>query len=144
MQILNKSYTCKKWPIKNHRGRPHRNRNDNDNNNDDNNNPPQVTLSQADLMAIATIVATTLQGLEAPNNNQCAPPLPPANGTKFHYKSLRKKHCHFFVMDTSPEGGHNCIKSVETQLRLLKVPEALKVEVVTRKWWEAVSPAMTV
>lgn len=42
------------------------------------------------------------------------------------------------------------VENIETLLRLLEVPEALKVDVVTlfleddaRKWWEAVSPAMT-
>ncbi|XP_073045807.1 uncharacterized protein [Primulina eburnea] len=39
-------------------------------------------------MAIATIVATTLEGLGNPNANQPPPP-PPPNGVKFHYESLQ-------------------------------------------------------
>ncbi|XP_075489577.1 uncharacterized protein LOC142528414 [Primulina tabacum] len=76
--------------------------------------PPAVNLSRADLMAIATIVAKTLQG-----------------------------------GDADPEVGQNWLKSVETQLKLLEIPEALKVDVIVpfledraAKWWEAVSPAM--
>ncbi|XP_075478971.1 uncharacterized protein LOC142519836 [Primulina tabacum] len=110
--------------------------------------PPAVNLSRADLMAIATIVATTLQGLGNPNANQ--PPPPPPNGIKFHYESLRKNRCPIFRGDADPEVGQSWLKSVETQLRLLEVPEALKVDVIVpfledraAKWWEAVSPAMT-
>ncbi|XP_075473862.1 uncharacterized protein LOC142504906 [Primulina tabacum] len=99
-------------------------------------------------MAIATIVATTLQGLGNPNANQPPPP-PPPNGIKFHYESFRKNRCPTFRGDADPEIGQSWLKSVETQLRLLEVPEALKVDVVVpfledraAKWWEAVSPAM--
>ncbi|KZV46035.1 hypothetical protein F511_11351 [Dorcoceras hygrometricum] len=42
------------------------------------------------LMAIATIVATTLQGLISPNHNQAPSPPSPPRGTKFYYESLRK------------------------------------------------------
>ncbi|XP_073022688.1 uncharacterized protein [Primulina eburnea] len=113
--------------------------------------PPAVNLSQADLMAIATIVATTLQGLGNQNVNQPPPPPPPPpNGIKFHYESLRKNMCPTFRGDADPEVGQSWLKSVETQLRLLEVPEALKVDVIvpfledrTAKWCEAVSPAMT-
>ncbi|XP_075491099.1 uncharacterized protein LOC142529448 [Primulina tabacum] len=108
--------------------------------------PPAVNLSRADLMAIATIVATTLQGLGNPNANQ---PPPPPNGIKFHYESLRKNRCPIFRGDADPEIGQSWLKSVETQLRLLEVPEELKVDVIVpfledraAKWWEAVSPAM--
>ncbi|XP_075515619.1 uncharacterized protein LOC142550273 [Primulina tabacum] len=111
--------------------------------------PPAVNLSRADLMAIATIVATTLQGLGNPNANQPPPP-PPPNGVKFHYESLRKNMCPTFRGDADPEVGQSWLKSVETQLRLLEVPDALKVDVIlpflkdrASKWWEAVSPAMT-
>ncbi|XP_075515896.1 uncharacterized protein LOC142550703 [Primulina tabacum] len=110
--------------------------------------PPAINLSRSDLMAIATIVATTLQGLGNPNANQPPPP-PPPNGIKFHYESLRKNRCPTFRGDADPEIGQSWLKSVETQLRLLEVPEALKVDVVVpfledraAKWWEAVSPAM--
>ncbi|XP_073291056.1 uncharacterized protein [Primulina huaijiensis] len=75
--------------------------------------PPTVNLSRADLMAIATIVATTLG-------------------------------------DADPEVNQSWLKSVETQHRLLEVPEALRVDVTVPfledragKWWEAISPAMT-
>ncbi|XP_075483853.1 uncharacterized protein LOC142524010 [Primulina tabacum] len=112
-----------------------------------NGSPPAVSLSQADLMAIATIVATTLQGLENQNANQ--PPLPP-NGIRFHYESLRKNRCPTFSGAADPEVSQSWLKSVETQLRLLEVPEALKVDVTVPfledkagKWWEAISPAMT-
>ncbi|XP_075515581.1 uncharacterized protein LOC142550227 [Primulina tabacum] len=125
----------------------------NDNNEDPNtggNPPPRVGLSQADLMAIATIVATTLQGLGNPNTNQPPSPPPPPNGVKFHYESLRKNRCLTFRGDADPEVGQSWLKSVETQLRLLEVPEAFKVDVIVpfledraAKWWEAVLPAMT-
>ncbi|XP_073046150.1 uncharacterized protein [Primulina eburnea] len=100
-------------------------------------------------MAIATIVATTLQGLVNPNANQ-PPPHPPQHGVKFHYESLRKNRCPTFNGAADPEVSQSWLKSVETQLRLLEVPDALKVDVIVpfledkaAKWWEAVSPAMT-
>ncbi|XP_073051197.1 uncharacterized protein [Primulina eburnea] len=100
-------------------------------------------------MAIATIVATTLQGLVNPNANQQPPP-PPQHGVKFHYESLRKNRCPTFSGAADPEVSQSWLKSVETQLRLLEVPDALKVDVIVHfledkaaKWWEAVSPAMT-
>ncbi|KZV29773.1 hypothetical protein F511_17616 [Dorcoceras hygrometricum] len=49
-------------------------------------------LSREDLMAIVTMVATTLQGLVGPNHNQAPPPPPPARGTKFYYESLRGRN----------------------------------------------------
>ncbi|XP_075486412.1 uncharacterized protein LOC142526022 [Primulina tabacum] len=86
--------------------------------------PPRVGLSQEDLMAIATIVATTIQGLGNPNGN-------------------------VFKGDVDPESSQNWLKS-ETQLRLLEIPEALKVEVIVpfledkaSKWWETDSPSLT-
>ncbi|XP_075499417.1 uncharacterized protein LOC142537811 [Primulina tabacum] len=88
-------------------------------NRQENGPPPAVNLSRADLMAIATIVAATLQG------------------------------CPIFRGDADPEVGQSWLKSVETQLRLLEVPEALKVDVIVpfledraAKWWESVLPAM--
>ncbi|XP_073034911.1 uncharacterized protein [Primulina eburnea] len=100
-------------------------------------------------MAIATIVATTLQGLVNPNANQQPPP-PPQHGVKFHYESLRKNRCPTFSGAADPEVSQSWLKIVETQLRLLEVPDALKVDVIVpfledkaAKWWEAVSPAMT-
>ncbi|XP_075499910.1 uncharacterized protein LOC142538481 [Primulina tabacum] len=112
--------------------------------------PPTVNLSQADLMAIATIVATTLQGLGNPNANQPPPPPPPPNGIKFHYESLRKNRCPTFSGAADPEVSQSWLKGVETQHRILEVPEALKVDVTVPfledkagKWWEAISPAMT-
>ncbi|XP_073045670.1 uncharacterized protein [Primulina eburnea] len=101
-------------------------------------------------MAIATIVATTLQGLVNPNANQPPPP-PPQHGVKFHYESLRKNKCPTFSGAVVPEVSQSWLKSVETQLRLLEVPVALKVDVIVPfledragKWWEAISPAMTI
>ncbi|XP_075492389.1 uncharacterized protein LOC142530440 [Primulina tabacum] len=136
-------------------GRPPRqNRNPRYSNNNNNANdegnvpPPQFSLNQADLMAIATIVATTLQGLVNPNANQPPPP-PPQHGVKFHYESLRKNRCPTFQGDADPELGQNWLKNVETQMQLLEIPDALKVDVIVHfledkasKWWEAVSPAM--
>lgn len=46
--------------------------------------PPGFGLNQTDLMDIANIVATTLQGL-IPNFNQPQPPPLVQNGTKYHY-----------------------------------------------------------
>ncbi|XP_073132184.1 uncharacterized protein [Henckelia pumila] len=84
------------------------------------------------------------------NGNGNPPPPPPAqNGVKFHYESLRKNRTEMFKGDADPEVGRNWMKKMEDQLRLLEVPEALKVEVTipfledkARKWWEAVLPAM--
>ncbi|XP_075478896.1 uncharacterized protein LOC142519752 [Primulina tabacum] len=110
------------------------NRNDNNGNPNPDRNPPPpppiVGLSQADLMAIATIVATTIQGLGNPNGNGNQQPQPPPaqNGSKYHYESLRKNCCPVFKGDADPESKQNWLKSVETQLRLLEIPEALKVE----------------
>ncbi|XP_073152828.1 uncharacterized protein [Henckelia pumila] len=54
-----------------------------------------------------------------------------------------------FKGDADPEVEPNWMKKMEDQLRLLEIPESLKVEVTipfledkARKWWEAVSPAM--
>ncbi|XP_073305845.1 uncharacterized protein [Primulina huaijiensis] len=123
--------------------------NNNNANEEDNGPPPGFSLNQADLMAIATIVETTLQGLVNPNANQPPPP-PPQHGVKFHYESLRKNRCPTFSGAADPEVSQSWLKSVETQLRLLEVPEVLKVDVVVPfledragKWWEAISPAMT-
>ncbi|XP_073042002.1 uncharacterized protein [Primulina eburnea] len=123
--------------------------NNNNNANEEGNvPPPQFSLNQADLMAIATIVAITLQGLVNPNANQPPPP-PPQHGVKFHYESLRKNRCPTFQGDADPELGQNWLKSVETQMQLLEIPDALKVDMIVpflegkaSKWWEAVSPAM--
>ncbi|XP_073137010.1 uncharacterized protein [Henckelia pumila] len=80
-----------------------------------------------------------------------SPPPPAQNGVKFHYESLRKNRTEMFKRDSDAEVGRNWMKKMEDQLRLLEVPEALKVEVTipfledkARKWWEAVSPAMLV
>ncbi|XP_073121890.1 uncharacterized protein [Henckelia pumila] len=116
--------------------------------------PPRVNLSREDLTTIAAIVATTLQGMGNTNGNGNGnpPPPPPAqNGVKFHYESLRKNRTEKFKGDSDPEVGQNWMKKMEDKLRLLKVPEALKVDATipfledkARKWWEAVSPAMLV
>ncbi|XP_073137800.1 uncharacterized protein [Henckelia pumila] len=133
-------------------GEPPRTRN---NNRGDNANPPPgISLSREDLAAIATIVATTLQGMGNTNGNDDSngnppPPSPAQNGVKFHYESLRKNQTEMFKGDADPEMGRNWMKKMEDQLRLLEVPEALKVEVTipfledkARKWWEAISPAV--
>ncbi|XP_075515426.1 uncharacterized protein LOC142550071 [Primulina tabacum] len=79
-------------------------------------------------MAIATIVAATLQGFVNPLANAIQPPQEP---------------------QPHPEVSHNWLKNIESQLHLLEVPEELRVEVVTpfledraRKWWETVSPSL--
>ncbi|XP_073020904.1 uncharacterized protein [Primulina eburnea] len=136
-------------PPRQNRNPRYANNNNNNTNEEGNGPPPQFSLNQADLMAIATIVATTLQGLVNPNANQQPPP-PPQHGVKFHYESLRKNRCPTFSGAADPEVSQSWLKSVETQLRLLEVPDALKVNVIVpfledkvAKWWEAVSPAMT-
>ncbi|XP_073120539.1 uncharacterized protein [Henckelia pumila] len=99
-------------------------------------------------MAIATIVATTLQGIVGVN--QPLPPPPPAqHGNKYHYESLRKNKALTFDGSSDPEVGQNWLKNMETQLRLLEISEGVKVDVVTpfleditRKWWEEISPTM--
>lgn len=88
-------------PKHNNRNSRYANRNCNQNDGDaENGNPPSpppsgINLSQVDLMAIATIVATTLQGLRNRNPNQ-PPPHPPPNGIKYHYEYLRKNRCPVF------------------------------------------------
>ncbi|KZV36709.1 hypothetical protein F511_36814 [Dorcoceras hygrometricum] len=95
-------------------------------------------LSREDLMAIATIVATTLQGLVGPNHNQAPrfkvgpnhnqapPPPPPPRGTKFYYESLHKIRTPTFDGRHDPEVAQTWMKNIETQLRLLEVPDAVK------------------
>ncbi|KZV21259.1 pleiotropic drug resistance protein 3-like [Dorcoceras hygrometricum] len=58
-------------------------------------------LSREHLMAIATIVATTIQGLVNPNNNQAPPPTPPPRGTKYYYESFPKNKAPTF------DGSHD-------------------------------------
>ncbi|XP_073051214.1 uncharacterized protein [Primulina eburnea] len=137
-------------PVRNNRKPRYGNRNNRNNNHNDEDAqqpPPAVCLSQVDLMAIATIVATTLQGLVNPNANQ--PPPPAQNGTKQHYESLRRARVPNFDGSSDPEVGQNWMKEVENHQRLLEVPQAIKVDVITpflveraAKWWEGVSPAM--
>ncbi|XP_073318148.1 uncharacterized protein [Primulina huaijiensis] len=111
----------------------------------------RLGLSQADLIAIATIVATTIQGLGNTNANGNPPPLGlPAHGVKYHYESLRKNQAQTFKGDPDPEVAQNWLKNIETQLRLLEIPNEFKVDVVTpflkeraSKWWETASLAMT-
>ncbi|XP_073277711.1 uncharacterized protein [Primulina huaijiensis] len=141
--------------------RPHRsnrnpryaNRNNdcNNNNNEDTPPPARVGLSREDLMAIATIVATTLQGMSHLNTNtNQPPPPPPPNGIKHHYESLRRNRVPTFDGNPDPEVGQGWLKNIETQLQLLEVPNELKVTVVTpfleekaAKWWETISANMT-
>ncbi|XP_073309893.1 uncharacterized protein [Primulina huaijiensis] len=102
-------------------------------------------------MAIATIVAATLQGIVNPLANAIQPPPEPQpRGIKYHYESLRRNRVSTFDGNPDPEVSHNWLKNVESQLNLLEVPEELRVEVVTpfledraRKWWETVSPSLT-
>ncbi|KZV18460.1 hypothetical protein F511_28674 [Dorcoceras hygrometricum] len=77
-------------------------------------------LSREYLMTIATIVATTLQGLVNPNNNNQDPP-PPPRGTKFYYESLRKNKAPTFDGSHDPEVAQTWMKNIETQLRLLEI-----------------------
>ncbi|XP_075486417.1 uncharacterized protein LOC142526027 [Primulina tabacum] len=106
--------------------------NNNNANKEDNGPPLELSLNPADLMAIATIVATTLQGLVNPNANQPPPP-PPQHGVKYHYESLRKNRCPNFSGVADPEVSQSWLKSVETQLRLLEVPEYYPAEVRLQK-----------
>ncbi|XP_073298523.1 uncharacterized protein [Primulina huaijiensis] len=101
-------------------------------------------------MAIATIVAATLQGIVNPIANAIQPPSEPQlRGIRYHYESLRKNRVPTFDGNPDPEVSHNWLKNVEAQLHLLEVPEELRVEVVTlfledraRKWWETVLPSL--
>ncbi|XP_073037253.1 uncharacterized protein [Primulina eburnea] len=101
-------------------------------------------------MAIATIVAATLQGIVNPIANDIQPPQEPQpRGIKYHYESLIKNRVPTFDGNPDPKVSHNWLKNVETQLHLLEVPEGLRVEVVTPflehracKWWETVSPSL--
>ncbi|XP_073066032.1 uncharacterized protein [Primulina eburnea] len=143
-------------PVQNNRNPRYGNRNNNRNNANNQENlppppPPGLGLSQVDLMAIATIVATTIQGLGNTNaNGNPPPPGPPAHGVKYHYESLRKNRTQTFKGDPDPEVAQSWLKNIETQLRLLEIPNEFKVDVVTpflevsaAKLWETVSPALT-
>ncbi|XP_073061989.1 uncharacterized protein [Primulina eburnea] len=141
-------------PVRNNRNPRYGNHNNNSNDEEAQQQqppqpPPVVGLSQVDLMAIATIVATTLQGLVNPNVNQPPPPPPAQNGTKQHYEALRRARVPNFDGSTDPEVGQNWMKEVENHLRLLEVPQRIRVEVITpflvdkaAKWLEGVSPTM--
>ncbi|XP_073046190.1 uncharacterized protein [Primulina eburnea] len=66
-----------------------------------------------------------------------------------HYEALRRARVPNFDGSTDPEVGHNWMKEVENHLRLLEVPQRIRVDVITpflvdkaAKWWEGVSPAM--
>ncbi|XP_073051303.1 uncharacterized protein [Primulina eburnea] len=81
--------------------------------------------------------------------SQPPPPPPAQNGTKQHYEALRRARVPNFDGSTDPEVGQNWMKEVENHLRLLEVPQRIRVEVITpflvdkdAKWWEGVSPAM--
>ncbi|XP_075497506.1 uncharacterized protein LOC142534522 [Primulina tabacum] len=101
-------------------------------------------------MAIATIVAATLQGIVNPLANAIQPPPEPQpRGIKYRYESLRRNRVTNLDGNPDPDVSHNWLKNVETQLHLLVVPEELRVEVVipfsedrARKWWETVSPPL--
>ncbi|KZV18668.1 hypothetical protein F511_40253 [Dorcoceras hygrometricum] len=76
------------------------------------------------------MVATMLQGLVGPNHNQAPPPPPPTRGTKFYYESLRKNKAPTFDGSHDPEVAQTWMKNIETQLRLLEIPDAVKVDVI--------------
>ncbi|XP_073290983.1 uncharacterized protein [Primulina huaijiensis] len=80
-------------------------------------------------MAIATIVAATLQGMVNPIANAIQPPPEPQpQGIKYHYESLRKNRVPTFDGKPDPEVSHNWLKNVEAQLHLLE--------------WKTVSPSL--
>lgn len=56
-------------------------------------------MNQADLMAIVTVMAMTLQRLVSDNTNQP----PPKNGIKYHYESIRKNRDPTFNGNPDPE-----------------------------------------
>ncbi|XP_073133524.1 uncharacterized protein [Henckelia pumila] len=105
-------------------------------------------LSREDLMAIATVLETTLHGLgNAPGANP--PPPPPPQGTKYHYEALKKARVPNFKGGSDPETAQKWMKEMETNSRLMEVPHDISVEVSTpfltgeaAKWWEGVSPPM--
>ncbi|XP_073049612.1 uncharacterized protein [Primulina eburnea] len=140
-------------PNRSNRNPRYANRNNdcNNNNNEETQPPARVGLSREDLMAIATIVATTLQGMSHLNTNTNQPPPPQLpNGIKHHYESLRRNRVPMFNGNPDPEVGQGWLKNIETQLQLLEVPNELKVTVVTpfleekaAKWWETISANMT-
>ncbi|XP_073024377.1 uncharacterized protein [Primulina eburnea] len=140
-------------PYRSNRNPRYANRNNDCNNNNNEDTPPaaRVGLSREDLMAIATIVATTIQGMSHVNTNiNQPPPPPPPNGIKHHYESLRRNRVPTFDGNPDPEVGQGWLKNIETQLQLLEVPNELKVTVVTpfleektAKWWETISANMT-
>ncbi|XP_073300244.1 uncharacterized protein [Primulina huaijiensis] len=137
--------------VRNNRNPRYGNRNNNNNRNNDDAKqpPPAVGLSQTDLMAIVTIVATTLQGFVNPNANQPPPPPPAQNETKQHYEYLQRARVPNFDGSFDPEVGQNWMKEVENHLRLLEVPQEIKIDVITSflvdkasKWWDGVSLTM--
>ncbi|XP_073152343.1 uncharacterized protein [Henckelia pumila] len=139
-------------PVRNNRNPRYRNSNNNNEGNPPPPPPPQgLGLNHADLAGIAAIMANTLQELVNPPVNGNPPPqaVPLVHGVKYHYESLRKNRAQTFKGDPYPEVGQYWLKNIETQLRLLEIPDEFKVDVVTpfleekaAKWWEAVSPPM--
>ncbi|XP_073022270.1 uncharacterized protein [Primulina eburnea] len=113
---------------------------------DDQPNQRPGGLSREDLMAIATVVATTLHGL---GNPPLANPPPQPQGTKYHYEALKKARVPTFEGGPDPETAQKWLKEMETNLRLMEVPQDTRVEVSipflvgeATKWWEGVSPPM--
>ncbi|KZV33440.1 hypothetical protein F511_17756 [Dorcoceras hygrometricum] len=100
-------------------------------------------LSREDLMAIVTMVATTLQGLVGPNHNQAPPPPPSTRGTKFYYESLRKNKAPTFDGSHDPEVAQTWMKNIETQLRLLEVADDNGCHNAPRVGWSQPQPSST-
>ncbi|KZV44314.1 hypothetical protein F511_25919 [Dorcoceras hygrometricum] len=89
------------------------NRRSDSNNGGEGSSNSRIGLSREDLMAIATIVATTLQGLvNTNNNNQASPPTPP-RGTKYYYESLRKNKALTFDGSPDAEVAQTWMKNIE-------------------------------
>lgn len=125
-------------------GRPHRsNRNSRYANHHDHGGEDD---NQRDQLPRPSTVRTTLHGF---GNPPAANPPPQPQGTKYHYEALKKARFPTFERGSDPEAAHKWLKEMETNLRLMEVPNNLHVEVVTpflvgesTKWWEAVSSPM--
>ncbi|KAG8372395.1 hypothetical protein BUALT_Bualt12G0061800 [Buddleja alternifolia] len=87
---------------------------------------PQARLRWEDLVAIATVVAQVIQG------QQNAPVVaqPAIEGTKAHYKTLKRAHVPTFNGNYDPEGAKKWLKEIEDNFELMEIPMEVRPKVV--------------
>ena len=70
-------------------------------------------------------------------------------GLKNHFESLRKARAPNFEGGSEPEKAEKWIGELETNFRMLEVPEEFKAELASsfltgegEKWWKAIGPTL--